>query len=151
MADLTSDAPIRLKGEAKTEIFFIDTAAARTIYKGQPMMIDQNVGSGLNPVQFVDAVTVAATDVFVGIAAHGASVLISGPLTTPIEVYVGPSIVGFKSAVYANTDLGATVYMSDSGTLSATPTANVQIGTLFKVEDGYCYVQLTAPQICAGA
>jgi hypothetical protein len=151
MADLTSDAPIRLKGEAKTEIFFIDTAAARTIYKGQPMMIDQNVGSGLNPVQFVDAVTVVAADVFVGIAAHGASVLISGPLTTPIEVYVGPTIVGFKSAVYANTDLGATVYMSDSATLSATPTANVQIGTLFKVEDGYCYVQLTAPQICAGA
>jgi hypothetical protein len=151
MADLTSDAPIRLKGEAKTEIFFIDTAAARTIYKGQPMMIDQNVGSGLNPVQFVDAVTVVAADVFVGIAAHGASVLISGPLTTPIEVYVGPTIVGFKSAVYANTDLGATVYMSDSATLSATPTANVQIGTLFKVEDGYCYVQLSAPQICAGA
>lgn len=151
MADLTQDANIRLKGEAKTEIFFIDTAAARTIYKGQPMMIDQNVGSGLNPVQFVDAVTVVAADVFVGIAAHGASVLISGALTTPIEVYVSPTIVGFKSAVYANTDLGATVYMSDSGTLSATPTANVQIGTLFKVEDGYCYVKLTAPQICAGA
>ena len=151
MADLTADANIRLKGEAKTEIFFIDTAAARTIYKGQPMMIDQNVGSGLNPVQFVDAVTVVAADVFVGIAAHGASVLISGPLTTPIEVYVGPSIVGFKSAVYANTDLGAVVNMSDSATLSKTTLANVQIGKLFKVEDGYCYVELYAPYICAAS
>jgi hypothetical protein len=141
MADLTADANIRLKGEAKTEIFFIDTAAARTIYKGQPMMIDQNVGSGLNPVQFVDAVTVVA----------GASVLISGALTTPIEVYVGPTIVGFKSAVYANTDLGAIVNMSDSATLSKTTLANVQIGKLFKVEDGYCYVELYAPYICAAS
>lgn len=151
MADLTSDAPIRLKGEAKTEIFFIDTAAARTIYKGQPMIIDQNVGSGLNPVQFVSTVTVVAADVFVGIAAHGASVASGAAITTPIEVYVGPTIVGFKSTVFANTDLGCTVYMSDSGTLAATGTGRPQIGTLFKVEDGYCYVKLTAPQICAGA
>ncbi len=150
MADLTTDAPLRIKGEAKSEFFTIDTAANRSIYKGQPMLIDQDVDT-TNVVQFVNAVTVASTDVCVGIAAEGKTVVSGDPETTEIEVYVTPSIVGFKSTVYTNANLGATVYMSDSGTLSATNGSNPQIGKLFKVEDGYCYVLLTAPQICTAA
>lgn len=150
MADLTMDAAIRVKGEGKTERFFIDTSSAQTLYKGQPMVIDQNVDA-VNVRGFVNATTLVAADVCVGIAAEGKTVAAGAAETTDIEVYVAPSIVGFKSTVYTNADLGATVYMSDSGTLSATPTANPQIGKLFKVEDGFCYVLLTAPQVCASA
>jgi hypothetical protein len=150
MADLLSDAYIKIKGEKKSEIFFLDTSGAQTIYKGQPLIIDQNVDA-VNVRGYVDATTVAATDVFVGIADEGVSVLSGAPETTEIKVITAPSIVGFKSAVFTNADLGATVYMSDSATLSATPDDNPQIGTLFKVEDGFAYVKLTSPQICAGA
>lgn len=150
MADLTANAPIRFLGEVYTEEYFIDTAAARTIYKGQPMLIDQDVDTA-NVVQYVDSVTVAATDVFVGIAAEPASVASGAPQTTPIKVYVGPTIVGFPSAVFAAADLGKTVYMSDSATLSSTAADNPQLGKLVAVRDGYCFVELSAPQVCTGA
>jgi hypothetical protein len=152
MADLTANAPLRIKGEIYTQKRKIDTAAARTIYKGQPMIIDQSVDATGNVVQFVDAVVVDPTDVFVGIAAEGKSVASGASETTELEMYVEPTIVGFKSAVYTDgADLGKTVYMSDSGTLSATAADNPQIGKLHSVEDGYAFVQLASPQICAGA
>lgn len=152
MADLTQDAPIRILGEAKTERFTIDTAAARTFYKGQPAMVDQDVDATGNVVQFVDAVAVAITDVFVGIAAEGKSVLIGASESTEIECYVEPTIVGFKSTAFsANDDLGKSVLMSDSGTLSETTLENVRIGKVTAVRDGYVYVQLESPYICTGA
>ena len=153
MADLTADAYIKYKGELKSEIFNLDSSGAQTIYKGQPMIIDQDVDAE-NARGFVNATTVAATDVFLGIALEGKSIAASASETNEagkIQVAVAPSIIGFKDATLTNADLGKTIYMSDSGTLSETATANPQIGTLFKVEDGYAYVKLTAPQICAGA
>ena len=150
MADLTSDANIRLLGESKSEKFHMDTSVGQTIYKGQPVMIDQSVDT-LNAVGYVDGVAVATTDVILGIAAEGKSVATGAVETTEIEVYVWPSIIGFRSAVFDNADLGKTVYMSDSGTLSETSLANAQIGVLHKVEDGYCYVKLNTPLIAAGA
>lgn len=149
MTDLTQDAPLRLKGEAKTELFFLDTSSAQTVYKGQPMLLTST--DWINPQGFVDATNVAAADICVGIAAEGKSVLASAAETTEIEIYTAPSIVGFKSTVFDNADLGKTVYMSDSAVLSETAGDNPQIGTLFKVEDGYAYVKLTTPQICTGA
>lgn len=152
MADLTANAPIRVLGLEYTEKRTIDTAAARTIYRGQPMIIDQSVDATGNVVQFVDAVVVDPTDVFVGIAAHGASVASGAAETTELEMYVEPTIVGFKSAVFTDgADLGKTVYMSDSGTLSTTAADNPQIGKLHAVRDGYAFVQLSTPQVCAGA
>ncbi len=150
MADLTSDAPIRILGDAHVEKWFIDTSAANVFYKGQPVLIDQSADT-VNATPYVDALVVAATDVCLGIAAEGKTVVLSDPETTEINVWVGPTIVGFKSTVYTNADLGATVYMSDSGVLSATAADNPQLGKLVKVEDGYCYVELTTPQVCTGA
>jgi hypothetical protein len=50
--------------------------------------------------------------------------------------------------VFDTADLGKTVYMSDSGTLADMVYAdNPEIGILRKVEDGYCYVELTTPKI----
>jgi len=41
--------------------------------------------------------------------------------------------------------------MSDSATLSATAADNPQIGKLLRVSDGYAWVRLSSPTICAGA
>lgn len=153
MADLTKNAPLRLWSErlAATERWGVDSSSAQTIYKGQPMIIDQSADTVyLTP--FVDAVVVAATDIFIGIAASAfsqASGAVEG--AEELEVYVWPTILGFKSTVYTDADVGDTVYMSDSGTLSATAADNPQIGKLHRVVDGYAFVQIISPTICAGA
>jgi len=156
MANLSADAPLRVWGEATTEKFYCDTAADATIYKGHPILINQSVDT-LYAVKWDDGTgegVVAANDVFLGIAAEGKTVKTTDQETghaNLLEVYTGPTILGFKSAVLTNANLGATVYMSDSGTLSTTAADNPQIGKLRRVEDGYAYVELTAPQICTGA
>lgn len=153
MADLTADAPLRLRGnpEPRTQKWVLDNSAAQTIYKGQPMILD--VGTDTVYVRgFVDATTVAATDIFIGIAAEGKTVATSDTeADNEIDIYVYPTIIGFKSTVFTDADVGDTVYMSDSATLSATAADNPQIGKLDRVEDGYAYVQLVTPQVCTGA
>lgn len=151
MADLTADAPLRFWREACSEKWVLDNSAAQVIYKGQPMIIDQSADT-VYPRGFVDATVVDPADIFVGIAAEGATVATTDTETSnEIEVYTYPTIVGFKSAVFTDADVGDTVYMSDSGTLSATAADNPQIGKLHRVRDGYAYVQISSPQICAGA
>lgn len=151
MADLTANAPIRILGEEYTEEFVLDNSAAQTIYKGQPMIIDQSEDT-VYLRGFVDATVVAATDIFCGIAAEGMTVLTTDTETNNrLKLWVWPTIVGFKSAVYTDADLGDTVYMSDSGTLSATAADNPMLGKLHRVLDGYAYVQLSTPTVCTGA
>ena len=156
MANLSKDAPLRVWGEAHTEKIEMDNAAALTIYKGQPLIINQSVDT-IYAVDWEDGTgegVVDATDVFLGIAAEGKTVKTSHAEASPqasVEAYVEPTILGFKSTALTNANLGATVYMSDSGTLSTTAADNPQIGTLARVEDGYCYVRLATPQICTGA
>lgn len=153
MADLTADAPLRFwPGAAiRSEVWTLDNSAAQTVYKGQPMIIDQSEDT-VYLRGFVDATVVAATDIFIGIAAQGKVVLTTDTeVNNEIEVYVWPTIVGFKSAVFTDADVGDTVYMSDSGTLSATVGDNPMLGKLHRVSDGYAYVQLVTPAICTGA
>lgn len=152
MADLTANAPIRILGEEYTEEFVLDNSAAQTIYKGQPMIIDQSEDT-VYARGFVDATVVAATDIFLGIAAEGPKSVATTDTETAnkIKMWVWPTIVGFKSAVFTDADLGDTVYMSDSATLSATVGDNPMLGKLHRVLDGYAYVQLSTPTICAGA
>jgi hypothetical protein len=150
MADLTADAPLRIWGQASTDKWALDTSSAQTIYKGQPMILDLSADT-VNAVGYVDSIVVAATDIFVGIAAEGASVESAAAETTEVEVYVWPSIIGFKSTVFTDADVGDTVYMSDSGTLSATAADNPVLGVLFRVIDGYAYVRIDSPAITTGA
>ncbi len=151
MADLTADAYLKILGSLYQELWILDSSAAQHPYRGSPMIIDQSEDT-VNPRAYVDATVVAATDVFLGIAAEEKSVASADvEANSRIQVIVGPTIVGFKSAVYTNADLGATVYMSDSGTLSATAADNPQIGKLHRVEDGYAFVELVTPQVCTGA
>lgn len=151
MADLTADASLRIWGEGKSERWTLDNSAAQTIYKGQPMIIDQSEDT-VYLRGYVDATVVAATDIFIGIAAGGATVAATDTETdNEVEVYVWPTILGFKSAVFTDADVGDTVYMSDSAVLSAVAADNPQIGKLHRVVDGYAYVQIISPQICTGA
>ena len=151
MADLTANAPLRIWGEATTEKWVLDNSAAQTIYKGQPMIIDQSEDT-VYIRGFVDATTVAATDIFVGIAAEPKTVATTDTeVNNVIEVYVEPTIVGFKSAVFTDADVGDPVYMSDSATLSATVGDNPVLGKLVRVLDGYAFVRLSSPTICSGA
>lgn len=151
MADLTNNAYIKVYGEAHTERWTLDNSAAQTIYKGQPMIIDQSEDT-VYLRGFVDATVVAATDIFVGIAEEPATVATTDTETdNVISIYTWPTIIGFPGSVFTNADVGDTVYMSDSGTLSATAADNPQIGKLHRVKDGYQYVQIISPQICTGA
>ena len=151
MADLTANAPLRFWGETTSEKWVLDNSAAQTIYKGHPMILD--VGTDTVYLRgFLDATTVAATDIFVGIAAEPKDVATGDTeIDNEIEVYIQPTVVGFKSAVFTDADVGDPVYMSDSSVLSATAGDNPMLGKLQRVIDGYAYVQLISPTICAGA
>ncbi len=147
MTDLTANAPLRFKGTPVSERFNMDTSGAQTLFRGQPMIIDVSVDTE-NARGYVDATVIAPADVILGIAAEGKTVAAADPETTEIEVYVAPTWVGFKSTAFTlNEDLGKIVYMSDSGTLADMVYAdNPEIGILRKIEDGYCYVELTTPR-----
>jgi hypothetical protein len=123
MSDLSADAYIRLLGDGFSERFLLDTSGAQTIWKGQPMIIDQSVDAE-NARGYVDATVVDPTDVTLGIAAERKSVAASAAETAEIEVYVSPTIVGFRDSTLTNADLGKTIYMSDSATLSETAADN---------------------------
>lgn len=151
MADLTSDNYLKIWGEVNTSRWVLDNSAAQTVYKGQPMIIDQSEDT-VYPRGFVDATVVAATDIFVGIANEGKVVLTTDTETANvIEILEYPTIVGFPGSVFTDADVGDTVYMSDSATLSATAADNPAIGKLHRVMDGFQYVQLSSPTICSGA
>lgn len=151
MADLTRDAPIRVWGKAYTDKWVLDNSVAQTIFRGHPMILDVNVDT-VYVRGFVDATVVAADDIFIGIATEPATVATGDTETdNEIELLVGPTIVGFKSAVYTDADVGDPVYMSDSATLSATPDDNPELGVLIRVKDGYAFVRLDTPAICTGA
>lgn len=150
MTDLSSDAPIRIRGLAYTAKYPIDTSGAFQFWKGQPVLIDQDVDT-THVKPYVDAITVASTDVTVGVAAESKLVVASAAETTEIECYVGPTIVGFKSAVFTLADLGKAVGKSDSDVLTATLSANAELGKLVDVRDGYAFVELASPKINASA
>lgn len=148
MANLSADAPLRLLGEPKTERFHVDSAAARKIYKGEPVIINASVDTVNVVSQAVEAL--ADGDIFVGIASGRFANALGDSETGPdswVEVYTNGSIVGFKSAVFTEADLGKTVYMSDTGTLSATNGTYAKIGKLHRVLDGFAFVEIESPAI----
>ncbi len=154
MADLTNDGGLRIwKDAAQTAKWILDNSAAQTVFKRGPMIMDLDVDT-VYPRMFVDATVVAATDIFLGIAAEGATVATTDTETdNKIEVYEDGSILGWPASAhsYTDADVGDTVYMSDSATLSSTAADNPQIGKLHRVHEGWAFVQIVTPQICTGA
>ncbi len=154
MADLVTDAYLKIQDEGEYEIWTLDNSAAQTIYKGQPMILDLSEDT-VYVRGFVDATVVAATDIFIGIAAEGATVATADTETdNKIKIFVEGSkgnVIGFPGSVFTDADVGDTMYMSDSATLSATAGDNPEIGKLVRVRDGFQYVRLSSPTICTGA
>ncbi len=153
MADLTANAPLNFWDSRRvfSETWVLDNSASQEIFKGHPMYLDTS-GDTIYLKGFVDSQTVEATDIFIGIAAEPKTVATSDTETdNEIEVYVDATIIGFKSAVYTDADVGDTVYMSDSATLSTTAADNPMLGKLHRVHEGYAYVQITSPAITTGA
>lgn len=153
MAAVTADIPLRVSGNPVYRKYIVDSSIAQTWYKGEPMIIDQSADTvNVTPVHDVTHPVVAATDVFVGIAAEGGSFVVSAPEgleKTGVECFVEPTVLGFKSTVYTNADIGATVYFV-TGVLGSTAGDTAMIGTLQFVADGYAYVKLITA-ICTGA
>lgn len=147
---LAANWPLRFKGEVKTEKFILDTSVAQHIYVGMPLMIDDNGDTVhlINP----DLITVVQNDCFVGIAAEE-KIVAAGALedekNAGIEVYVEPTIVGFYGSTYSDVDLGMLISMDITGILGTTGAGKPRLGKLYKVEDGYQYVQLETPWIQA--
>jgi hypothetical protein len=150
MTDLSSDAPIRIRGLAYTEKYQIDTSSAFQFWKGQPVILDTGTDT-THVAPYVDGITVATGDCTVGVAAESKLVASGAAETTEIEVYVGPTIIGFLSTVFTLADLGKAVGKSDSNVLTATLTANAELGKLVDVRDGYAWVLLNSPKLNASA
>jgi len=156
MANLSADAALRILGQAYTQKFNCDSSGSYTIYKGCGLVIDADVDTIY--VHTAASLTLVDGDKFVGIAAEK-KVVVSGDSETDansmVEAYVGPTILGFKSTVFTEADLGKAVGMSDTGTLVAygagvanpasTGGAYPRIGKLKRVFDGYAYVELESP------
>lgn len=150
MADLTADNYIKVQGEAWIDEWLLDSSAAQTIYKGQPIILDVSEDT-VNVRGFVDATVVAATDIFIGIAAEGAEIAIAATEDVIVKVLMEPTVVGIPGSTFTDADVGDVMYMSDSATLSATAGDNPMLGKLARVKDGFQFVQLISPTVCAGA
>jgi hypothetical protein len=150
MADLTQgrDLSNRRPTILFTERFNVDTSVARTIYRGQPVILDKSVDT-VNIVGWVAAVTlVTAVDVFIGIANENITVA-AGDLEVTKEIdVVTDGEVGFQSASFTDADVGKTVVFTDSGTLAVGVGSATQCtaGKITRVANGYVYVQLTTRQ-----
>ena len=151
MADLSANAPLRFKGDIVSQRWVLDNSAATHPYKGGPMILDISLDT-VYVRAFIDGTDVAADDIFIGIALEEVSVATGDTETdNKINIAIQPSVVGFQSTVYTDADVGDTVYMSDSGTLSSEGSDNPVIGKLIRVEDGYAYIRLSSPTITTAA
>ena len=157
MGAVTADQPLRVYGTAHTHKFIMDTSSAQTWYKGEALVIDQNVDSvNVTPCHDITHPVVAADDVFMGIAAHGGSIASGAAedlLSAGVEAYIEPTVLGFKnntSLTNASAGLGIYLQNADHLDLVADVADIPYIGILQFVEDGYAYVKLVT-QVCTGA
>ena len=149
MADRTRNAMLR-KLYPKMLIEFpwiLDNSAAQTVYRGCPMMIDPTADT-LYAVVYKDSVTKVAGDVFLGIA--DAPITIATTETEgDVEVDLimsGP--VGFLNDFsFTDADAGKAVYFSDSQVLTTTAGANLLVGNIMYVQNGYVFVYIN-PDHC---
>jgi hypothetical protein len=153
MADLTADVALRFRYDKALfiEKWVCDNSANATIYRGNPMIID-NSADTLYVRPFLSTVTLqnAGRDIFVGIALEGKTVKTTDTETDNVIEVAGPgSIVGFPSSMHSLTDANVGVavgFNANNGTVSAVVIAGAAdkcpMGWLYRVENGYAYVKL---------
>lgn len=157
MTAITANQPLRFYGKPVTHKFIMDTSIAQTWYTGEALIIDQSADSvNVTPVHDITHPVVAATDVFMGIAAEGGALAISTAETIEkagVEAYVEPTVLGFKNNTsLTNASAGLGIYLSEGNQLVLVASAAdiPYIGILQFVEDGYAFVKLVT-QVCTGA
>ena len=157
MAAVTADQTLRVLGRAVTHKFIMDSSIAQTWYKGEALIINQDVDAvNVYPCHDITHPVVAATDVFMGIAAEGGSFAISTPENlekTGVEAYIEPTILGFKNnTTLTNASAGLGAYLQDGGHIDlVADVADIPyIGIIQFVDDGYVYIKLVT-QVCTGA
>lgn len=146
MTALTADAPLMFLGPVYTEKWPLTLDVYPiSLFKGAPIIIDVSTDDqGIVPA---DGITMASGDVFAGIAAERGVSAVGQVEPTRIEVFVWPTIVGFPTTSFDLGDLGKSISMSDSGTLTLTPGTYPVIGSIYTIRSGYCYVLLEAPYV----
>jgi len=156
MTAVTVDQKLRVYGKANTHRFAMNSSVAQTWYKGEAMVIDQNVDTVyVTPCHDITHPVVASTDAFMGIAMHGGSNVISVAenATNGVDCYIGPTVLGFlNNTSLTNASIGLGIYLqtADHLDLYADRADIPYIGILQFVEDGYAYVKLVT-QVCTGA
>jgi hypothetical protein len=142
MADLSANAYLRAWGELHTDKFVMDNSAAQEVFEGAPLFIDISEDTSY-PRLWDSGETLATGDAFLGFAAEYVNVLTTDTEgDNEIDVIRPPSIVGFKSSSFTRANIGDSMYMSDSATLTTTAGSNLKIGTIHDVRDGWVYVKL---------
>lgn len=145
MADLSANRNLRFwdLNRLQTLKYDLDNSAAQHIYRGQPMMIDQDVDT-THAVGFDSTVTETTGDVFLGIALEEVEIATTDAEGTKEVEVARRGIVGFPNSYsFTDADTEKLVYFSDSGTLTTTSTSNLgPIGRIFAVEDSYVYIEL---------
>lgn len=145
MGALTADRNLRFKGPVYSEkyVMALDIYPV-TIYKGMAVCIDTSEDT--DHVTGAPGVTLTTGDCFVGIAAESKSVVVGETDEKKLEVYVWPTIIGFKTTAIDETDIGKLVYL-DGDTLGLSGSGKPIIGRAYKYEDGYMYVIINPPTV----
>jgi hypothetical protein len=142
MSDLTMDRYYeeRFHWRNKKEPWKIDTSADRVIYKGMPLIIDQDVDTA-NVVQFDSNVTLAAGDIFVGFALEHKEVDSGDDEDTEVLVFMSGEF-GLAASGISDADAGKQIYLSDSQVLTLTAGTNLEVGRVARVSGGVIYIEV---------
>lgn len=113
-----------------------------TAYKGAVMMIDvSDIDGYAQPLQ--SGMTVAAGDVFLGIALEEISVLAADTSQGDKKIRVATEGVwGFAKGSLSVTDIGDLAYASDDDTITVTTSNNLWVGQIVDVDDTYVWVDI---------
>jgi hypothetical protein len=153
MADLTANKqrPVRLppgglemrKVKLAGYTNFGGGNTAHTVYKGSPVISDVSDTDGYARATAA-ALAVVATDVFLGIAAERQDVTSSDLADGSKELTVYTNGVwGFPVNGLAITDLGATIFATDSDLPQAASAGKIAIGKLVDVDTVYAWVDIS--------
>lgn len=142
MADISTNQYMKAFGELHTEKMVLDNSAAQEVFEGTPMFVDISEDTSYIR-QFVNAVTLATGDAFIGFAAEYCNVETTDTeVDNKIDVIRAPSIIGFAKTGLTRANIGDSIYMSDSGTFTTTAGSNLKVGTIHEVKDDWVYIQL---------
>ena len=158
MADLSAAAPLRFRWDSEMfiEKWVCDNKLAATWYRGAPAILDISEDTVYVRPYSAAAVTLANGDIVVGICLEDKTVLTTDTETDNVIEVAGPgSVVGFKTTLVTNADVGKAVGLTGSATLGAVVITGLAtacpLGYLLRVEDGYAYVKLLdRPVIISG-